>query len=351
MKMKDKKYQHKRLSGKGLWTKVLPFFLLFPLSLSLFSSCEKVLPIEEPTDRQLVLNAVPAAGRQAFVHFAYTRFFLDNNFDQPIPNVSMRLLVNGQPVSMDSVSHSKYFFNHTLQEDDSLEISIQAAGQTVHAQTYVPLYPAVDGFTAVPFASPSFNFILANFTLGDHAGRDEYYNVVVTERDSGVRYNEWTASYDTVDTVQSTYFLVPYNEEITASDVCANVPLGGYLYTRLMFLDRKIDGQQYPVSLFIMQLVDTNEVPPFKHEYFVDIESVTPARFRYLISALSQNSMTSLFAEQGQAYSNVEGALGIFAGSAKRRFAFDPDTIPGMPVPSGMQVPPEIGRARHKSGF
>ena len=59
----------------------------------------------------------------------------------------------------------------------------------------------------------------------------------------------------------------------------------------------------------------------------------------------------SLFAEQGQAYSNVEGALGIFAGSAKRRFAFDPDTIPGMPVPSGMQVPPEIGRARHKSGF
>ena len=155
---------------------------------------------------------------------------------------------------------------------------------------------------------------------------------MVNERDSGVRYNDWTRTYDTVDSTFTTYFLVPYNEDITSNDVCPYIPLGGYLYSSLMFTDRRIAGQQYPVHLYIMQLVDTNEVQPFKHEYTVDISSVTPARFRYILSASTQNSMTSVFAEQGQAFSNVkvdgETGLGIFAGMSRRRFTFDPDTIP-----------------------
>ena len=56
--------------------RVLPLVFVFHFSFFIFS-CEKVLDVEEPLERDLVLNAVPAAGRQAFVHFAYTRFFLD----------------------------------------------------------------------------------------------------------------------------------------------------------------------------------------------------------------------------------------------------------------------------------
>ena len=307
--------------------------LLLCTLLFLLVGCEKVLEIDEPTERQLVLNGVPQAGRQAFVHFAYTRFFLDDNIDQPVGDVSMTLTVNGAPMTCSQVSNSKYFFPYVLQEDDSLAIDIMADGHAVHAETYVPKYPKVEQFRAMPFASTSFNFVIASFNLDDHAGVDEYYNIIVQQRDSGARFDEWKGVLDTVDTLYRTYFMCPYNEDITASDVCAYLPLGGYLYSGLLFLDKRIGGRNYPVSLFIMQLVDTNEVAPFKHEYTVTVESVTPARFRYLISAGSQNSMFSYFAEQGQVYSNVDGALGIFAGSAKRKYTFSPDTMQFVPAP------------------
>ena len=65
----------------------------------------------------------------------------------------------------------------------------------------------------------------------------------------------------------------------------------------------------------------------FKHEYRITVSSVTPARFRYILSATSQSSMTSFFAEQGEAYGNVSGALGVFAGSAGKRYTFDQDSV------------------------
>lgn len=300
--------------------KILPLLLL-PLLLIL--SCEKTLDVEEPAERDLVLNAVPAAGRQAFVHFAHTRFFLDDNNDQPVAGASIIFTVNGVPRHLDSVVRSKYFFDRVLQEDDQLSIDIQADGRTVHAETYVPLYPVIGGLSTFYLETSTFNFAVASFTLGDHAGRDEYYNITVTERDSGVRFNEWTGRYDTVDTIHSANAFAPMSPEVTDASVAAYSPLSG----SLMFLDRNIDGRVYPLPLYIVILKDTNEVPPFKHEFEVQVESVTPARFRYILSASSQGGLTSFFTEQGRVYSNVDGALGIFAGSAKRRFAFALDTL------------------------
>lgn len=305
-------------------------FVLFPI---FFFSCEKTVDIDEPADRQLVLNGVPAAGQRAFVYFAHTRFFLDSSHNQPADVDNVVFTVNGVAMIPDSVSRCKYFFPYTLQEDDTLGIDISVGGKEVHAHTYVPRYPNVNNVTACHFASTSFNFHLLNFRLDDRAGVKEYYNIVVSERDSGRRYNAWGDSIELVDTVHATYFLVPNNPEVTSNDVCPFIPLGGYLYSRIMFLDRNIDGRQYPLSLFIIQTVDTNERPPFKHEYSVTVESVTPARWNYILSAASQGSMFSFFAEQGQAYGNVDGALGVFAGSASRRYLFNPDTLSFVPVP------------------
>lgn len=307
--------------------------------------CTKAIDVEEPAERDLVLNAVPAAGRRAFVHFAHTRFFLDDNNDQPVADARLTLYVNGVAMQPDSVSRSKYFFPHTLQEDDALAIDILGAGRTIHAETYVPLYPAVSNISTIYLPTETFNFIATSFDLADHAGRPEYYNITITERDSGMRYNEWTQAYDTVDTIVSTMCFVPFSPEITASDVASYSPLGG----RLMFLDRNIDGQLYQVPLWIIHTVDTNEVAPFKHEYVIEIESVTPARFRYILSASSQGGLTSFFAEQGSVYGNVDGALGIFAGSAKRRYTFDLDSI--LPAPSTLVPPAEVmDQARAAAG-
>lgn len=308
---------------------------LLPLLAALaLAACEKTVDIDAPADRELVVNAVPSAGQRAFVYFGHTRFFLDSSNYQPVDGASLILNVNGTPMTPDSESRCRYFFPHTLDEGDTLSLDITApGGHDIHARTYVPHFPAVNGMSAATYASPSFNFYLLNFRLDDRQGVDEYYSVRITERDSGLRYNEWVDSIELVDTIQSAFFLVPNNPEITSNDVCPYVPLGGYLYSRLMFMDRNIDGRQYPAQLFIMHTVDTNERPPFKHEYTVTVESITPARWNYVLSASSQNSMFSYFAEQGQAFGNVEGALGVFAGTAIRRYVFNPDTLTTTPQP------------------
>lgn len=307
--------------------------LILLAAVSLLASCEKTVDVEDGANHELVLNGVPTPDRRAFVYFAQTRFFLDSSNNQQVVPDNMVLTVNGVPMTPDSVSRCRYFFPYTLQEDDTLTIDISARGHDVHARTYVPRYPDVNNVTATYFASPSFNFHIVNLRLDDRAGVDEYYNVMVTARDSGLRYNEWGDSLELVDTVHATYFLVPNNPEVTSNDVCPFIPLGGYLYSRIMFLDRNIDGQQYPLQLYIMQTIDTNERPPFKHEYMIDVESVTPARWNYILSAASQNSMFSFFAEQGETYGNVEGAVGVFAGSASRHYIFNPDTVGTTPVP------------------
>lgn len=297
--------------------------MLFLLAGLMVVGCDKAIDVEAPAERELVLNAVPAAGRQAFVYFGHTRFFLETDNDQPVAGADVRLTINGIPRHLDSVRRCKYYFDHVLQENDSLSVDIRVGDSTVHAETYVPMYPVVDSVMNFYMPTPTFNFVMSSFFLSDHAGRDEYYNVTVVERDSGVRFNDWTGKYDTVDTIHPATFFVFLSEEITASNVASYSPMSG----RLMFLDRNIDGQRYQVPLSILYRKDTTEVAPFKHEYTVTVESVTPARFRYILSASAQGGLTSFFAEQGRVFSNVRGALGVFAGSAKREYTFALDSL------------------------
>lgn len=305
------------------------FFISAFSFLLLLASCEKVLDVE-PDDAQLVLNGVPSEGRRAFVNFSYTHFFLDTLNAHPVSGASMTLTVNGVPYSPDSIAGCNYFFPPVLQADDQLQIDIDAAGHHVKSQTYIPRPPDIRNMDVKYFESSSFNFYLAGFTLADHPDYADFYNLSVMVRDSGMRYNEWLDTVELVDTTYKTYFIVTENK-ITAPDVCPYIPLGGYLYSQLMFLDRNIEGEDQPVGLYIMKLVDTNEIAPFKHWYTISAETLTPARWNYLLSAATANSMTSFFAEQGQAFSNVtvdgNPGLGIFAGNARYKYTFDVDSI------------------------
>lgn len=322
-------------------------YILFPLLLAaLFASCEKVLDIDDSGAGDiLVLNGVPSAGNRAFVYFSHSHFFLDTSITHPVEGATPTLTVNGVPYTPDSVSGCKYFFPYTCQPGDSMSIDITSGDGIVHGKTYVPLFPDVTDFSVREFASPSFNFYWAQYKLCDHADNPEYYYLRVEVRDSGMRFDSWTRQYDTVDTVHATYFLMPNNPELTSSDVSPNVALGGYLYTGLMSTDRRIDGQDYPVNLYILLLKDTNEVNDslhiFKHWYNITVESITQARMRYLISVSQNLNTVSFFAEPVQPFSNVEGGVGIFAGSAKWKFSFDPDTLQhkdGSPPPLPLEA-------------
>ena len=312
--------------------KYVKFFLLsFAV---LVTSCEKILDIEnDPSKAQLVLNAVPTVDRQAFVYFANTRFFLDTSNNQPVDNVSMTLTVNGVPYSTpDSVVNCRYFFPYVYAEGDSVEIDVNAGGRLVHAQTYVPYLPTINNLQLLNNENGStFRYYLADFDFQDHAGIDEFYSLALTVRDSGIRYNDWEQKYDTIDTVHVSYFMLRNNPEITGN-ASNTIPMLGYLYSRNLFKGSEIDGQNYHVSMRILHLIDTNEVQPFKHEYTVSLESVTPARYGYIIDVSQQNSSGGFFSEQGQVRGNVDGALGIFAGSALCKFTFWPDTLAMAPA-------------------
>ena len=304
--------------------------LLIPL---LLASCEKVLDVDEPTDLQLVVNAVPQAGKRAFVYFASSRFFLDPSNDHPLDGASMTLYVNGIPYAPDSVKSCKFFFPYICTPGDTLELDARAGDRTAHARTYVPLVPTFSNIKLYDQSvGHTLRYYLAQFDFQDHANIDEYYNLRVMVRDSGVRFNEWQQRYDTVDTTHATYFMLRDNPEIRGDASYTN-PMMGFVYTRNFFNDSEIDGRNYPVEVAILHLIDTNEVAPFKHEYTVSLESITYARLRYLIDVSRQGGgSTSFFVEQGAVRGNVEGALGIFAGSAKSEITFWPDTLPPAPA-------------------
>ena len=176
--------------------------------------------------------------------------------------------------------------------------------------------------------------------MTDSSGYAEYYNLTVTIRDSGlVKEPQQNNRQRLKDTVSHTYFALLNNDDITSYEVTPNAALGGLLYSGLMFTDKLIDGRtDYPVNLFIPLIKDTNEIADaehtFKHWYTITLESITPARMRYLISVAQTNSMTSFFAEQSQPYTNVSGALGIFGGSAKWSYTFDADTVNFITTPT-----------------
>lgn len=308
--------------------------ILVAILISLFVSCEKVIEIyPDPAKQQLVLNGVPQPDRRAFVYFAHTRFFLDTTVNQPVSGVSMTLTVNGIPYVPDSIANSKYFFGYTCAEGDSLGIDVTVGDHHVRAGTWVPYLPTFSNVKVTNNAvGHTFRYYNADFDFQDHAGLREYYNMQVTVHDSGLRYNAWEDRYDTVDTVKSTYFLLRDNPEITG-EYSYVTPMMGYLYTHNRFDDDAIDGQNYHVALQILHLTDTNEVPPFKHEYTVSVESVTRERLRYLIDVSRQTSSNNFFTEQGTVRGNVEGAVGIFAGSARCQFTFWPDTLPPTNTP------------------
>ncbi len=316
----------------------------------LLGGCEKVLDIDDSDGNGLmVLNGVPQAGKRAFLNFSSTAFFLDTVATHPVAGATVTLWRNGVPLYPDSVGRCNYFFPDTLRSGDQLRAVISTPKGEVTAETYVPPVPKVKLNFLVAWASPTFNFITAIPQLSDNAGFDEYYQLPVTVRDSGMRHEVYSQRYRTIDTTSHTYFILNDNNDITSNDVSPNLPLGGYLYSSLMFTDRQIDGRtDYPINLFIPIYKDTNEVvndtQDFKHWYTITLESITPARMKYLISVARANSIGSYFAEQSQAYSNVTGAVGIFAGSAKWSHTFMTDTLlqfntPDIPIPMPSKLP------------
>ena len=299
--------------------KTFRLFLAALLVLSL-SACEKVIkvdPLDAPS--QLVLNGIPSAEKQCFVYFANSHFFLDTSNNHPVDDVDMLLDVNGTQYRPTSVDRCRYYFDYVAQADDSLSIRVQAGDRLVTSSTYVPRMPQISNPIAYIDSDSTFNLMVVNFTLTDPANYPNYYRFLITQRDSGSIYIPYFDYSDTIDTTYNSIFFC-LDKALTSPNAAATEALGGYLYTQLLTTDANIDGSSHNASILVILLRDTNEIQPYIHQYGLSIECVTPDRYRYLQNIDAISSMMSLIAEPPEVYSNVNGALGIFAGNAKQTF-------------------------------
>lgn len=298
------------------------YIFSFLATLLLFASCEKVINIDTSiSDPQFVLNAVPSAEKQLFVNFAYTHFFLDTSNNHPISNIDMVVTINGNEYRPISNHRCNYFFDYTLQEDDQISIRVKSGDRTVTAQTYVPRMPQISQPIALLNDTGAFNFLVANFNIQDHPNYPNYYCFTITQHDSGEYYHPYLEYLDTIDTIRTTIFFCTDRQLTSPSSsngiMDMSIPM---MQTQLFATDSLIDGSTHNTSLFVMLLRDTNEIQPFIHEYTLNVECITPERMKYLQAIGANNSMLSFITEPPAMYTNVHGALGIFAGNAKRTY-------------------------------
>ena len=285
------------------------------------TACEKVIDFDTSVSRpNPVLNAVPSAEKQLFVYFAHTRFFLDSTNNQPINDVDMVVTINGTDYRPTSVDRCNYFFDYTTQENDDLSIRIHADGQDITAHTVVPRMPRISQPLAIIDDTSVFNLLIVNFNISDYPNQKDYYCISLRQRDSGCRYSPYFDRYDTIDTTYNTYFLCN-DKDLVDPFIAANMSVGGFSpYSQLISSDENFDGETHNTTLTLIRLTDTNEVVPYIHQYTLDVESVSPERYRYLQDIANATSMLQLLTEPPEVYSNVNGALGIFAANARRTF-------------------------------
>lgn len=292
--------------------------------MALLASCEKEVPYDAGFRPSPVLNALPSDGERLFLNFGFSRLMLDTTSASPIAGANVAVRLGNRLLHPDSVARCNYFFNATPAPHDTVSVLITLAdGQTVTASTTVPPRPQVDNVVSYIDTSDVFNLGIAQFDLTDEPNHRNYYYITVMQRDSGTRRNLWRDTLETIDTTFPTYFLCPYTPQLTGA--ASTEALGGYFYASLLTSDSLFDGQTVPSSILLMLLVDTTEVQPFLHQYTLQVESISKERYRYLHDIATATSLTSAFAEPAPTYSNVKGALGLFAGSSRRRFTLDID--------------------------
>lgn len=294
---------------------------ILALAFLLLASCEKVIDVDpNASTAKMVLNGIPSVDKNLFVYFAHSRFFLDTSNNHPAGQVDMVVNINGTEYRPIKDSNCLYFFDYTVREGDSLEIDVNAEGKSVHAATRAPRMPQIELNAAFVNSDTAINLLMVNFTINDPGDYHNLYCFRISERDSGAYYHPYLEFYDTIDTVYSNMFFC-YDESLTASNAAASEMMYGYpVYTQLLTSDANINGTSHNTTLFLMLPRDTNEIQPFIHQYSLSVECVSPDRYKYLKTVAAANNMMSLITEPPEVYSNINGALGIFSGTAKREF-------------------------------
>lgn len=250
------------------------------------------------------------------VNLSYTQFFLDNGPVHYENDAQMQLWLNNEELAPQSVVNGNYRFNRKPQAGDIVKMKATLPnGTLLQAQTNVISSPQMSNVRGS--RSKAFQFIHMmdvydiRFQLDDVGGEKDYYKIELYEHDMRPAVED---ADDAIDTIYRTSFM--YLGPISVGDSLIPPLDSALLVGSILLSDNQFDGESKDFVLLAMPIVDTTGL--MQRDFYVRVTNYSESMAYYIATRSSASSMTAIFAEPTQLYSNIEGGIGVLGSSSKR---------------------------------
>lgn len=288
---------------------------LFVLSL-LVLGCEKEIPLEIPEDvkPKAVVNSLFCAGDTLKVELTNSVVIGSGMDIKPIKGAKVKLFNN--EVFKEVLEESRnqpgvYLSTDVLQEgaNYSLQVSTDYADVTSESETPVVVkVKTIDKIEKTKvrideYSAPE-DALLIQFSFDDPEPRNYYLVKLVSSSDGG----------ETFEPVYDLYYR-EYNY-LSQNDVVDETLFTSF-YDYLVFPDEKFNAKEKSYTFGVRYSYSIEEGYIWGREYYLAFYSLTGDYYTYLVSRNTYFEMEdSFFAEKSNLHTNVDGGLGIFAGSS-----------------------------------
>lgn len=319
------------------------------------NGCQKMIDFDyDDIDPLVVVYSNPVCGEPVSVRLTYSRFFLASGDYEVIDNATLRLEVNGTvlpevPAFNDSVvhGHKMYNFSYQPQADDTLTLYIHVPASGKHEAkdlvcgTRMPKAPQLTDVAATVsnlnvYTTTDYSFDVAlRFTLVDDADVQNYYSVTTSQLDSLFCHYDFGSgrSVDTVIVRRSLFYFTCNDPLLTGTSSISDV-IDDDEYASMNFSDENINGRSHVITLSgsdfcnyyiggVWDSVGSRYVrPTITARNYIELSVGSINRDKYLFDQTSAASTQdfSFFSEPTQIHSNVQGGIGVMAGSTNATF-------------------------------
>lgn len=295
---------------------------------TIMAGCDQTVDMEKYRgEHTLVLNALANTDTTIMASVSTTWFFTDRQKPDKFSNLSVELLVNGEPKGLLTYSDGLYRSDVRPAAGDRVTLRTVAEGRELTVTDTLPHGVTIDGVEVkmekvpgpggvkvTPEKTVRFDYDLAytySITFTDKMPGSHYYFVSISSP---------TISTGTIDYSYDPHFMATAQEINQSLGWLKTVTPYGFPFTNA------IDGTDSHNIVLI------ERGAPFRYfvaedcERVVTIFSVTEAYYRYLVTLLANYDLTwhGDMTEKGlvqpvKVFSNVQGGTGIFACTSPER--------------------------------
>ncbi len=317
----------------------------------LFQSCETYIDFNgEETTPMLVVNSFCTPDSIITVNVSKSKFFLEENFKFDfVNNAEVHLWVNGQlKEKLISAGNGNYKALYKPKIGDIIKITAKN-----------PVFSEVEGLVEVPSAvaiqkvdtttnklesTPLLNYVyLPNNTYK----KDTIGFIHNIKLNFGIKFSDPPAqNYYRLVVKQRQYFedgTIIENPFYFNSDdvVFGSVSVGNIFNEKsysyyFEFSDELFDGKNYNLKFycnfyqyeyfdneFSGKIVKPGGETSEKSELLIDLQSISKSYYFYIKTLVANSSVTELFSEPVQIYSNVKGGIGVIGSYTPSVYKFE----------------------------